>query len=63
MRYVVVGAGALGGVIGAKLHIAGYNVALVARGPHLESLQLDGLRLRSPEQDLTARVPAFGSVE
>ena len=40
MRYVIVGAGALGGCIGAKLAASGQEVALVARGAHLAALQV-----------------------
>jgi 2-dehydropantoate 2-reductase len=36
MRYVVVGAGAIGGTIGARLYGAGFEVLLVARGQHLD---------------------------
>ncbi len=35
MRYVISGAGAVGGVIGGRLALAGFDVVLVARGPHL----------------------------
>jgi 2-dehydropantoate 2-reductase len=43
--YVLYGAGAVGGVIGARLHGAGHGVTLVARGEHLERIRADGLRL------------------
>ena len=39
MRYVVYGAGAVGGVIGGHLHLAGLPVTLVARGAHLEAIR------------------------
>lgn len=45
MRYVVYGAGAVGGVIGAHLHLAGSPVTLVARGAHLAAIRADGLTL------------------
>ena len=44
-RYVVYGAGAVGGVIGARLHLAGHDVTLVARGEHLARIRSDGLVL------------------
>lgn len=50
-RYVIIGAGAVGGGIGGRLVAAGADVVLVARGAHLAALQGDGLRLRSPEED------------
>lgn len=45
MRICVVGAGAIGGFMGAKLALAGADVTLIARGPHLEAIQRDGLKL------------------
>lgn len=45
MRYVVYGAGAVGGVIGGHLHRAGLPVTLVARGAHLTAIRRDGLLL------------------
>ncbi len=47
-RYVILGAGAVGGVLGAHLHEAGHEVVLVARGEHLRCLERDGLCLRTP---------------
>lgn len=45
MRYVVYGTGAVGGVIGGNLHLAGVPVTLVARGEHLARIRGDGLIL------------------
>lgn len=45
MHYVVFGAGAVGGVVGARLHLAGVPTTLVARGPHLTAVRRDGLVL------------------
>jgi len=61
-RYVVVGAGAIGGVVGGRLHEAGHEVVLVARGAHLDALRADGLLLRSPAGDARLRIPTAGSV-
>lgn len=49
MGYVIFGAGAVGGLVGARLHGAGYPVTLVARGAHAEKMQAGGLTLRTPE--------------
>ncbi len=57
MRYVVIGAGAVGGTIGVRLHEAGRDVVLVARGPHLAAIREHGLRLDDPERSRTVRVP------
>jgi 2-dehydropantoate 2-reductase len=57
-RYVILGAGAIGGVVGARLHQAGHEVALVARGAHLEAIRARGLRLLTPVEDTTLQIPA-----
>jgi 2-dehydropantoate 2-reductase len=43
----VFGAGAIGGLLAARLEAAGTPVSLVARGPHLAAVQQDGLVLLS----------------
>ena len=48
-RYVVIGAGAIGGGIGAGLQRAGVDSVLVARGEQLAALRRDGLELVSPD--------------
>jgi len=45
MRYVVLGAGAIGAVVGGRLSQAGRDVTLIARGAHLAALQTRGLPL------------------
>jgi 2-dehydropantoate 2-reductase len=60
MRFLVHGAGAIGGVVGARLSAAGHAVVLIARGRHLTALRRDGLRLRSPDAERTHRVAAVG---
>ena len=45
MKICVYGAGAIGGYLGAKLALAGEEVTLVARGPHLEAMRKNGLKL------------------
>jgi 2-dehydropantoate 2-reductase len=45
MRYVVYGAGAVGGVIGGHLALADRETTLVARGEHLKRIRAGGLRL------------------
>ena len=56
-RYVIIGAGAIGGGLGGRLHQAGRSAVLVARGDHLAALRDQGLRMRTPEEDLTLPVP------
>jgi 2-dehydropantoate 2-reductase len=60
MRFMVYGAGAIGGAIGGRLFEAGHDVTLVARGDHLRALQDDGLTLVSPDGSATLRLPAVG---
>lgn len=58
MRYIVFGAGAIGGVIGARLYQSGFDTVLIARGAHLEAIRSNGLRLDSPGESLTLPIPA-----
>jgi 2-dehydropantoate 2-reductase len=60
VRYVVYGAGAIGGVVGGRLFQAGLDVTVIARGPHLEALRDRGLRIESPAGSATVRIPAVG---
>jgi 2-dehydropantoate 2-reductase len=57
-RFVVYGAGAVGGVIGARLHEHGHEVVLIARGKHLAAIRTRGLQLDSPEGSATFELPA-----
>jgi 2-dehydropantoate 2-reductase len=50
MRFVVFGAGAIGGVVGARLHQSGYDVAVIARGAHYEAIRDRGLTLETPTE-------------
>ena len=45
MKLCIYGAGAIGGLIGAELSLAGSDVTLIARGPHLEAIRQNGLTL------------------
>jgi 2-dehydropantoate 2-reductase len=46
-RVCIFGAGAIGGLVGARLALAGQSeVSLVARGAHLEAMRANGLTLR-----------------
>lgn len=45
MRIAIYGAGAIGGYLGAQLALSGNDVTLIARGPHLEAMRRDGVRL------------------
>lgn len=58
MRYVVYGAGAVGGVVGGTLARAGNAVTLVARGAHLEAIRAGGLVLDAGDGRHVVDVPA-----
>jgi 2-dehydropantoate 2-reductase len=58
MRYIIIGAGAIGGTIGARLFESGHEVVLVARGTHYAALRDGGLRFASPSGVVTLPVPA-----
>jgi 2-dehydropantoate 2-reductase len=45
MKVCIVGAGSIGGTLGAKLAATGHTVSLLARGAHLETLRAHGLTL------------------
>jgi 2-dehydropantoate 2-reductase len=49
MGYVVLGAGAIGGVVGGLLQQSGCAVRFVARGAHLEAMRARGLTLATPD--------------
>jgi 2-dehydropantoate 2-reductase len=60
MRFVVFGAGAIGGVTGARLHQAGHDVVLIARGAHRDAIAANGLMLRTPAESVTLDIPVTG---
>lgn len=60
MRYIIIGAGAVGGTIGACLHSSGQDVVLVARGDHLRALRDPGLTFATPEGTEVLPIPAAG---
>lgn len=57
MRFIVYGAGGIGGTIGARLHQSGRDVVLIARGEHGAVLARDGLTLRAPDGVHRLRIP------
>jgi 2-dehydropantoate 2-reductase len=60
MKVAVVGAGSIGGYLGARLALAGEDVTVVARGANLATIARDGLRLI--EEDGTERVAAVAAL-
>jgi 2-dehydropantoate 2-reductase len=45
MKICIVGAGAIGGMLGVRLALAGEDVTFIARGANLEALTNQGMRL------------------
>jgi 2-dehydropantoate 2-reductase len=62
-RYVIVGAGAIGGTVGGVLARAGIPTVLVARGRHAETLASAGLMLRTPDGIFHTAVTAVSEAE
>jgi 2-dehydropantoate 2-reductase len=56
MRFVVFGAGAIGGLVGARLFQQGADVTLIARGDHARALA-SGLVLEAPGESVTLPIP------
>lgn len=54
MTVAIVGAGAIGGLLGAHLSRAGEDVVLVARGPHLAAMRSRGVTVRGRDESFTA---------
>ena len=62
MRIAIVGAGAIGGYLGACLTRAGADVVLFARGPHLRAMHERGLRIVSPDGDFEVKPQVAGDL-
>jgi 2-dehydropantoate 2-reductase len=63
MRFLIAGAGAIGGYIGAKLAKAGEDVTLFARGPHLEAMRARGLRVIGATENFEVRPQVIGDLK
>ncbi len=59
MKFCIVGAGAIGGLLAARLAHAGHETSVIARGAHLAAIRADGLKLIEADgSQFTARVKA-----
>lgn len=56
MKICIFGAGAIGGYLGAKLAKSGAEISLVARGPHLEAMRTNGLKLLEESGEIAVPV-------
>ncbi len=61
-RFIVFGAGAIGGVAGARLAQSGHDVALVARGAHHDAIAEHGLRIDDPDASAVVHLPVTDDV-
>jgi 2-dehydropantoate 2-reductase len=61
MKICIVGAGAIGGYLGARLALAGEQVTLIARGAHLDAIQRQGLALESADGSREIARPALAT--
>lgn len=59
MKICVVGAGAIGGLLAARLQQSGEDVSVIARGPHLAAIKASGLKLiEESGHEIVAQVQA-----
>ena len=58
MRICIVGAGAIGGYLAVMLKMSGHEVSVVARGPHLEAINRNGLKLITSEHEFVVDLDA-----
>ena len=60
MKLFVIGAGAIGGTLGARMFRDGHDVTLVdADAAHVAAIRRDGLRIEGPVEEFVVRVPAI----
>lgn len=61
MRYIIYGAGGIGGVVGGRLAQHGYDVELIARGAHAAAIREHGLRIDFPDSNELLHLPVAES--
>ncbi|RMF91913.1 MAG: 2-dehydropantoate 2-reductase [Nitrospinota bacterium] len=62
MRFVIIGAGAVGGVLGAHLFHGGEDVVLVDPAEHIETIRRQGLHLKGRYGDFVVHIPAVRDI-
>lgn len=62
VRIIVFGAGAVGSLIGGRLHQSGADIVLVARPAHADAIGEGGLRIRTAKGTDVVDVPAVSSL-
>jgi ketopantoate reductase len=61
MRICVFGAGAVGGLMATRFALAGENVTVIDRGPHLETIKSNGIKLEW--QDGSVQIAKMNAVD
>jgi 2-dehydropantoate 2-reductase len=60
---VVYGAGAIGSLVGARLHDAGVGVRLIGRQAQVDAINAKGLLVKGPEESHVVRLPAATTLD
>jgi 2-dehydropantoate 2-reductase len=60
MRYIIYGAGGIGGAIGGRLFQQGHDVVLICRGEQLSAIRSRGLTLKTPTDSFQLPIRAVG---
>ena len=65
MKYMVIGAGGAGGILGSALFQGGYDVTLIARGSHLQAIRDQGLIIHNlwDDSEVTIPIPACSEAD
>src|SRR5437867_12015206 len=63
LRFLIAGAGAIGGYVGACMARRGEDVVLFARGPHFRAMKEKGIRVVGAEEDFVARPEVVDDLE
>ena len=63
MQVVVYGAGAIGSLVGARLHDAGVSVQLIGRQAQVDAIRANGLLVKGLEQSHAVHLPATTTLE
>jgi 2-dehydropantoate 2-reductase len=64
MKLTIIGAGAIGGTIGAHMFRAGHDITLCDADPdYVAAIQRDGLHIEGPVEEFTVQIPAITPAE
>lgn len=63
MKYLIIGAGAIGSALGANLKKNGFSVTLVANSPHTKQINENGLSVITQDGNFNVEIPCYDSLE